>query len=149
MPTGTTSDISHHSFAAPPFERAKVLDVMRLGVISCPPDTLLRDVARIMATYRIHSVVVTEMPDGVPLGVISDVDVSAAASTPDAQAGTVARTEVLTVSPEESLERAAQMMGEHDVTHLVVVQPHSGHPVGILSALDIAGALAWGGTEQR
>jgi hypothetical protein len=28
----------------------------------------------------------------------------------------------------------------------VVVQPHSHHPVGILSALDVAGALAWEGT---
>ena len=58
-------------------------------------------------------------------------------------ASTVARTEVLTVSPEDALERAAQLMAEHDVTHLVIVQPHSGHPVGILSALDVAGVLAW------
>ena len=146
MPTGTTNDITRHAFAAPAFERAKVLDVMRLGVISCPPDVSLREVARIMATYRIHSVVVTEMPDGAPLGVISDIDVSAGAGVPDALASTVARTEVVTVSPEDSLARAAQMMAEHDVSHLVVVQPHSGHPVGILSALDVAGALAWGET---
>jgi CBS domain-containing protein len=59
----------------------------------------------------------------------------------------VARTEVLTVRPEESLERAAQLMAEHDVTHLVVIQPHSGQPVGIVSALDVAGALAWAGTD--
>jgi CBS domain-containing protein len=147
MPTGTTNDITRHSFAAPAFERAKVLDSMRLGVVSCPPDTSLREVARIMATYRIHSVVVAEMPDGAPLGVISDIDVVAGASTPDALARTVARTEVLTVRPEESLERAAQLMAEHDVTHLVVVQPHSGQPVGIVSALDVAGALAWAGTD--
>lgn len=147
MPTGTTSDITRHSFTAPQFERAKVLDAMRLGVVSCPPDTTLREVARIMATYRIHSVVVTEMPEGAPLGVISAVDIAAGAQAPDAPATTVARTEVITVSPEESLERAAQLMAEHDVTHLVAVQPHSGHPVGILSALDIAGVIAWGGTE--
>lgn len=146
MPTGTTSDITRHAFAAPAFERAKVLDVMRLGVVSCPPNASLREVARIMATYRIHSVVVSEMPDGAPLGVISDIDISAAAATPDAHAASVARTEPLKVSPEDSLELAAQMMAEHEVTHLVVVQPHSGQPVGVLSALDIAGALAWGGT---
>ena len=102
-----------------------------------------------MATYRIHSVVVADMPEGAPLGVISDIDIAAAAQAPDASAATVARTEVLTVSPEDSLERAAQLMAEHDVTHLVAVQPHSGHPVGILSALDIAGVLAWAGTEKR
>ncbi len=149
MPTGTISDITRHTFVAPRFERAKVLDAMRLGVVSCPADTPLREVARIMATYRIHSVVVAEMAEGAPLGVISAVDVAAGAQTPDAPAGTVARTEVLTVSPEDSLERAAQLMAEHDVAHLVAVQPHSGHPVGVLSALDVAGVLAWGGTAER
>jgi CBS domain-containing protein len=147
MPTGTTSDITRHSFAAPAFERAKVGDAMRLGVVSCPSDTSLREVARIMATYRIHSVVVAELPEGAPLGVISDIDVAAGALTPDALAGTLARTEVLTVNPEDSLARAAQLMAEHDVSHLVVVQPHSRHAVGILSALDVAGVLAWAGTE--
>jgi len=147
MPTGTTSDPIHHSFAAPPFERATVVDAMRMGVVSCPPDTSLRDVARTMATYRIHCVVVAEVADGAPLGVIADIDIVAAAGgSPDAPAGTLARTEPITVPPDDSLAHAAQLMAEHEVTHLVVVQPQSRHPVGVLSALDIAGALAWDGT---
>jgi len=149
MPTGTTDDITRHTFSAPPFEQAKVLDAMRLGVVSCPPDTPLREVARIMATYRIHSVVVTDMQEGSALGVVGDIDVAAATGTPDATAGALARTEVQTVSPEDALERAARLMAEHGVTHLVVVQPHSGHPVGVVSALDVAGMLAWAGTETR
>jgi hypothetical protein len=36
-------------------------------------------------------------------------------------------------------------MAEHEVTHLVVVQPHTRHPIGILAAFDLAGALAWDG----
>lgn len=149
MPTGTTGDITRHGFSAPAFESAKVLDAMRLGVVSCPPDTSLREVARIMATYRIHSVVVTDLPEGTPLGVVSDIDIAAGAATPDAAARTVARTEVLTVSPEDALERAAQLMAEHELTHLIVVQPHSGHAVGVVSALDVANVLAFGGTEAR
>lgn len=78
-----------------------------------------------MATYRIHCVVVTEVAE---------------------DAGTLARTEPITVHAEDSLEHAAQLMAEHEVTHLMVVQPRSRHPVGVLSALDIAGALAWEGT---
>jgi CBS domain-containing protein len=147
MPTGTTNDPMHHSFSAPPFDSATVLDAMRMGIVSCPPDTPLREVARIMATYRIHCVVVARTTDGKPLGIVADVDVAAAAaSSRDAVAGVLARTEPVTVSPEDSLDHAAQLMAEHEVTHLVVVQPHSGHPVGVLSALDIAGALAWEGT---
>jgi CBS domain-containing protein len=147
MPTGTTSDPIHHNFAAPPFEKATVLDSMRMGVVSCPPDTPLRDVARVMATYRIHCVVVAEVAEGAPLGVIADIDVAAAAAgSRDAPAGTLARTEAITVHPDDSLQHAAQLMSDHEVTHLVVVQPHSHHPVGVLSALDVAGALAWEGT---
>ena len=147
MPTGTTRDTLRHSFASPPFENATVLDSMRMGVVSCPPDTPLRDVARVMATYRIHCVVVAEVAEGAPLGVIADIDVAAAAAgARDASAGTLARTEAITVHPDDSLEHAAQLMSEHEVTHLVVVQPHSHHPVGVLSALDVAGALAWEAT---
>ena len=44
MPTGTTSDTIHHSFGAPLFESATVVDAMRMGVVSCPPDTPMREV---------------------------------------------------------------------------------------------------------
>jgi CBS domain-containing protein len=148
MPTGTTGDPIAHSFAAPSFEDASVVDAMRIGIISCPPDTSLRDVARIMATYRIHSVVVSEMEGGAPVGVVSDSDLAAAAASGsrDGTAGQLAATEPVTVAADDSLERAAQLMAEHQVSHLVVVQRHSGHPVGVLSALDLAGVLAWGAT---
>lgn len=146
MPTGTTSDPIHHSFAAPPFERATVLDAMRLGVVSCPPDTPLREVARIMATYRIHCVVVTDTAGGAPLGVIADIDVVAAAPSREAVAGVLARTEPVTVRPDDSLAHAALLMAEHEITHLVVVRPDSRDPIGMLSALDVAGVLAWEGT---
>ena len=80
MPTGTTDDPMHHSFSTPPFDSATVLDAMRMGIVSCPPDTPLREVARIMATYRIHCVVVAQTADDKPLGIVADVDVAAAAS---------------------------------------------------------------------
>jgi CBS domain-containing protein len=53
-------------------------------------------------------------------------------------------TEFLSVSPDDPLERAVQLMLEHEVTHLVVVDPGSGRPLGVLSSLDVAGLLAWG-----
>jgi CBS domain-containing protein len=148
MPTGTTGQPLAHTFAAPPFDEASVLDAMRIGIINCHPETSLRDVARIMATYRIHSVVVSEMEGGRALGVISDRDLAIAAATGkrDIMAGQLARAEPVTVAADDSLARAAQLMAEHEVSHLVVIQAHSGHPVGILSALDLAGVLAWGGT---
>ena len=35
-----------------------VADVMRPGILSCPPETPVREVARIMAVHRVHCVVV-------------------------------------------------------------------------------------------
>jgi CBS domain-containing protein len=148
MPTGTTDQPLAHTFAAPAFEHASVVDAMRLGIINCHPTASLKDVARIMATYRIHSVVVNEMEGGSPLGVIGAVDLAAAAARGSflSTAAELARAEPVTVAADESLGRAARLMAEHEVSHLVVIQPQTGHPVGMLSALDVAGVLAWGGT---
>jgi CBS domain-containing protein len=75
--------------------------------------------------------------------------VAAAARSPEADARAIARSEPLTVTPEDSLPHAAQLMAEHGLSHLVVVQPHSRHAVGVLSALDVAGVLAWGDIASR
>jgi CBS domain-containing protein len=146
MPTESTAQPLQHSLSGAPFDQASVVDAMRIGIITCSPEASFRDVARIMATYRIHCVVVSEMEGAKPLGIISDIDLAAAASAGarDGTASQLAVTESVTVAVDDSLDRAAQLMAEHRVSHLVVVQPHSGHPVGVLSALDLAGVLAWG-----
>jgi CBS domain-containing protein len=150
-PTGAFDEPLNQRFGAPDFESATVLDVMRLGVITCQRDTSLREVARLMTTYRIHSVVVSELEGARPWGVVSDIDLARAAGDDlDAStAGEHARTELVTVDTDASLARAARMMAEHEVAHLLVVQPHSGDPVGVLSTLDLAGVLAWGGAARR
>lgn len=135
----------------PPFDKAKVVDAMRLGLFSCPPDTPLDDVARMMATHRIHAVVVSALGadhhEASAWGIVSDLDLARFASDMAGQtAGLVATTELVTVSPDETLERAAQLMAEHETSHLVVVQAQTGHPVGVISTLDLAGVLAFGGS---
>ena len=147
MPTGTTREPTAHTFASPPLEEASVVDVMRVGIVSCSPDTPLRSIARIMATYRIHSVVVSEMEGATPIGVVSDIDIAVAAASGSGKttARQLARSEPVTVAANDSLERATQLKAEHEVSHLVVIQPHSGQPVGVLSTLDLAAVLAGGG----
>jgi CBS domain-containing protein len=124
----------------------RVADAMHAGLVSCPPDTPVRAVARMMATYRVHAVLVH--PHGAgrageAWGVVSDTDLLAAARAGDAEtqtAGRVAGTPVLTVSPDDRLSRAAQLMLEHEVSHvLVVLGPR---PVGVVSTLDVARAFA-------
>ena len=146
-PSGTIQQPLQHTFFAPKLEDATVLDAMRLGVVSCAANTQLREAARIMATYRIHSIVVFDLEGG-PWGVLSDLDLVAAAGEDldRRTVGDVASMDLVTVTGKESLARAAQLMKERKVAHLVVVQSEDGHPVGVLSTLDVAGVMAWGGS---
>jgi CBS domain-containing protein len=127
--------------------RLRVEDAMHRGVLVRPRETPLSELARLMADYHVHSVVVADDPSdaGTLWGVVSDLDLVAAASVRDLdeqEAGATAATPALLVSPDESLLRAAQLITEHAVTHLVVVEPTTATPVGVLSTLDIARALA-------
>jgi CBS domain-containing protein len=131
------------SYRTPSFEHATAGDAMRAGVISCPPETSLRQVAQIMATEHIHCLVVSDEEEW---RVVSDLDLLRAAEMDLDQetAGRVAVSDLPTVSTGAPLDRAAQLMAEHEVTHVLVIDESSGHPAGVLSTLDIAGTLAWG-----
>jgi CBS domain-containing protein len=98
-----------------------------------------------MATHKVHSVVITNGRGDRPVGVLSDLDVvTALASGADCVASEAAGTEPLTVSSDEPLRSAAQLMSEHGVSHLVVIDQASGYPLGVLSTLDIAAVYAEG-----
>jgi CBS domain-containing protein len=129
-----------------------VEQAMHPGILACGRETPLSDVAEMMARHRVHAIVV-HGGDGDDLwGVVSDLDVAAAAGVRDLAsqtAGGSAATAVLMVSPHESLRRAAQLMTEHATAHLVVADPSSGRPVGVLSTLDVARALARDGVDDE
>jgi CBS domain-containing protein len=128
----------------------RVADAMHPGVVTCPLETPLRDVAWMMALYRIHAVVAFGEDDddveGPGLwGVVSDLDLVRAAvpgRLEDLTARGTAVTPAVTIGRDDSLQHAAQLMSEHDVTHLIVVDPGRATPVGVLSTLDLARALA-------
>ena len=133
------------------FEQATVADAMHTGVITCPHGTTLRAVAKMMDAYKVHCVAVfderDEAAEGALWGIVSDLDLAAGlaeGAIDDRTAGETAATPVVTVRSRESLVRAAQRMAEHGSAHLVVIDPHSGLPVGVLSTLDLARvAAAW------
>jgi CBS domain-containing protein len=121
---------------------------MHAGVVTCAPETPLRDVARLMVEHRIHCVAIQESAGaGVPAwGIVSDLDLVGAAATGGVDGRTardVAASEALAVSDDDVIDHAVQLMSEHETSHLVVVGAASGRPVGVLSTLDVAGLLAW------
>lgn len=141
------------SFRAPRLAHARVEDAMHPGLISVPAQTPLRDVARILATRHIHCVVVRGAPQAgarEAWALISALDLVRVAGGGEAAwleertAGEVAVQSPPTVSSDERLERAAQLMAEHGTEHLIVVGAEHGRPVGLLSTLDLCGVMAWG-----
>jgi len=138
------------SNAGPTLEQLTVGVAMHPGVVTCPLETPLPTVARMMAMYRIHAVIVfsedSDETTGADLwGVVSDLDLVKAASAggiEDRTAGGTAVTPVVTIARDDTLARAAQLMSEHEITHLVVVDPELTRPIGVLSTLDVARVLA-------
>lgn len=135
-----------HGYIGPAFDDAKVRDAMRVGVITCRPETKLADVARMMVGYDVHSVVVSGAGGaGEPWGIVTSLDLARAPDELDSvTAGEVASTDLVTVASNEPLGRAAELMSEHGVTHLIAVQPDTNQPAGMVSARGIVAALAYG-----
>jgi CBS domain-containing protein len=121
---------------------------MHAGIVSCSPDAPLSEVARMMADHRVHAIAVAEIGHGRPWGtwrIVSDMNVMEAVATGrELTAREMAATEAATVSADESLEHAAQVMSKHNVAHLVVLDSAGGYPVGIISTLDVASAYGRG-----
>lgn len=125
---------------------------MHPGVINCGPEADLITIARTMASNRVHSVVVSgieSLPGGgehLTWGLITALDLVQAVLAGDGglDAGSLARTEIVTVDATDTLEHAAELMAEHQLAHLLVTAGAA--PVGVVSTLDIASWLARGST---
>ena len=124
-----------------PLSAHVVRDVMHWGIIFCAPVAPLADVARVLVERRTHSVMVWR--DG-SMAFVTDMDVVAAAvgSGPHPTAGELASASggLALVPADATLDRAASLVAETAVGHVVVVDG-DGVPVGVLSTLDIVGAL--------
>jgi CBS domain-containing protein len=127
-----------------------VADAMHDGLVSCPPSTSLREAARMLSTYRVHAIVVlprheADAGHSASWRVVSDLDLVTAAAGLDvdrATVGELAGGPVRCVQPGEPLAAAAATMISNRVTHAIVLDRASARPLGILSALDVARALA-------
>jgi CBS domain-containing protein len=146
------ANVRHRSDEMPmPYEAAIVADAMSRGVISVPPETPLRVVARMMATFHVHAIFVFEhvqTGDDAPRlwALVSDLDlVAAACGDIDRQtAGATAVTPLVTVSANQGMADAAGLMAQHGFAHLAVTDPATHRPIGVISTLDIAQAVAAG-----
>jgi signal-transduction protein with cAMP-binding, CBS, and nucleotidyltransferase domain len=130
-------------------ERATVRDAMSKGVISCPPETPLPIVARMMATFGVHAIFVFEHTDEDDVAprlwaVVSDLDLVAATQLDleTLTAGATAVTPLVSVAADSSIAEAGSLMAQYGIAHLAVTEAGSRRPIGVISTLDIARAVA-------
>jgi CBS domain-containing protein len=116
-----------------------IREVMTEGLLTCPPSASVTDVAKQMKEGNTGGIVVVE--GGELHGLVTDRDIVvrtvAAGEDPGAtQAGDICTSELHTLSPDDSAEDAVDLLREHDVRRIPVVD--GDRPVGIVTIGDLA-----------
>ncbi|EMF53792.1 MULTISPECIES: CBS domain-containing protein [Streptomyces] len=116
-----------------------VRDVMTAGVVAVRPAASLVEAARLMRAKDVGDVLVAA--HGQVVGVLTDRDIALRAVAAGADPLTVSAQAVCTpnpvvVGPDETVSVAEELMREHAIRRLPVVE--DGHPVGMVSLGDLA-----------
>ena len=118
----------------------KIRDVMTTRPRSVTPDTPLATVAEVMATEDVGSVPVVEGDRLVGMVTDRDIVVRAIAKGKDPRgmpAHEAASRELVVLQPEEDLSDALQLMAQHQVRRLPVVEDGE-RLVGVVAQADVA-----------
>ena len=125
-------------------EESQVADLMTSPVMTVAPDDPTNAVAAAMAREGIKSVVVIS-EDCAPDGIFTATDnMHLAVGGADPASTTVGErmsTDVVTVTPSDSVARAADLMTTHDISHLPVLGADD-QVTGILTSTDLTPELA-------
>jgi acyl dehydratase/CBS domain-containing protein len=134
-----------------------VRDVMTRDVLTVTPDTAVVNVAERLAATDAGSLVVCAESE--PIGIVtrSDlVEVLAAREDPGRTLVVdVMSVDLVTVGPDEPIENAAELLDEHGIGHLPVVETDdeddegNGHIVGVVSTTDLSHYLPYLGRTRH
>ncbi len=136
--------------ARPPDERRVVGDVMSRGFLACRADAPASALARAMTERRSRSVIVLA-EDGAPAGVVTGHDLLPLVGGVTDPPASELMHEPFTITPDASLQEAADLMLRHEVHRLVVVAAgdEAAVPLGIVSTSDIVSGMAAPGSAWR
>jgi CBS domain-containing protein len=127
----------------------RVRDLMSSEPVTVRSDAPLAVADRLMRDFAVSGLPVVDHA-GALVGVLSRTDIMARVGDPRVEAwqgNSVAATMTapgLTVDADDSLADAAVRMEEHRVHRLIVVEPDTGRPIGVLSTTDLVRSVAAG-----
>jgi CBS domain-containing protein len=134
----------------PGFESCHVGDAIGSPLITCRPETPMDEVAGLMASNRVSAVVVEGLGGVESWGVVTDRNLLAVAADADMRSAAECATgRLLAIGPDEPVEAAVRLMQSHSVSRLMVTDGGRGLPLGILTTLDVAAALADGQRQSK
>ena len=120
----------------------KVMDLLqsRKDIFSIPEDTTVHDAARYMREHKVRSVGVLDAP-GRLVGVVSQSDISDKVAAENKCPAWMRVSEIMTrqlvsATPDTSLEDCLRLMEEHGIYHLVVLDHAKGFR-GMISVTDL------------
>lgn len=120
-----------------------VKDVMSSPVVTIDENSPAKEVAELMTKHRLGSIIVTS-EDGKPLGIITERDlvrrILAKNARPDSfKAKEVMTSPLITVEPDEKINRVARKMSRLNIRRLGVI--YKGKLVGVLSSKDVLAVM--------
>jgi len=120
-----------------------VKEIMTQNPVCCTADTGLQEAAKIMVDHDCGCVpIVDGIDSGRPVGIITDRDICCRAVAEgknplDLTAGDIMTKNVVTVSPDTSVEDCCNLMEDNQIRRIAVIDG-SGACVGIVAQADIA-----------
>jgi signal-transduction protein with cAMP-binding, CBS, and nucleotidyltransferase domain len=121
-----------------------VKDIMRKNVISISQEMTIKDAAVIMDDSNVGCIIVTK--ENSPIGILTERDfvkrVSAKEKPLSTHLSEVMSTPLITVSPDETIWEAAEIMKENKI-HKIPVQQNN-KIIGILTSTDIVKVCSLG-----
>ena len=125
-----------------PLNAHAVRDVMHRGIFFCPSAAPVADVARVLVERRTHTVMVWR-EEGIAF--VTDMHLVAAVlrDWPPPTAGELAESALAFIPANAPLDAAASLVAETAAGHAVATNAR-GFPVGVVSTLDVVGAIASG-----
>ena len=115
-------------------------DAMHTGLVTCPADTPLEEVVRLMCSADVHALVVVDA-EGHAKGILSHMDLMShyGENLSERRASEVMTPQVVSVTPDTPLAEAVKLMSKYRIHRLLVTEagPAGVMPVGILSTGDV------------